>query len=101
MARDGEVIVDADLRRFPYRELVPRGRQRSERRAVGRLEDTALTAGELLKRPRVKAVQRKGHRVLELRERVKDVVPQWRQELALDDLHRSFHRGLVARMPHE
>ena len=68
VALDRDVRVKIDLRRFPFGEFVARRRERLQSRALGRLKDTAPTAGERLKRPRVEAVDGIADRMLEFGE---------------------------------
>jgi len=99
MALDGDVIVNVDLRGAPFAQLVTARRERAQRRAFGGLEATPSTPRELLKRPRVHAIERIRDGVREFGERVKHVVAERRQNLALDDLYRRLDLGLIARMP--
>ncbi len=92
-----DVIVDVHFRRAPLGILVTRRRQWTQCGTIRGLEEGASRARQFLERPLVQRVQALTQRGIQFRERREAVMPQRREQLALDDLYRRFHFGFVTR----
>lgn len=89
-------IIDVHLRRLPLGQLVARRRERSQRGALSLLEYRAPAAREFLEGPVIHPLPSKREGVIRFGERVEHVMPEQREDLALDDLHRRLNLRLIA-----
>ena len=99
MIGDLDVVVGRDPALLPLGILIGRRRKRLERRPIDLCEQLAPADAKLAHDLGVEVGDALADRGIELMEREEAAVAQPRQHEPLDNLHRHFDLGLVARLP--
>jgi hypothetical protein len=95
---DFDVIIGMDLCGFPFGVFERHIRQRRQCRPFDLLEQTPAGLAELTHRPVVQVLQQNADGGIQIGETEESPMAKPRQYPALDDQHRAFDLGLVARL---